>query len=79
MGTVLPDDAVRDLPIVGIMGNDALSLVRTLPGLNLTTGDPRTTATDTKLAGVSAANIQIQRDDCSLRRSSTRTWSAKSV
>ena len=62
VGTVLPDDAVRDLPIVGIMGNDALSLVRTLPGLNMTTGDPRTTANDTKLAGVSAANIQIQRD-----------------
>jgi hypothetical protein len=35
VGTVLPEQAVRDLPVVGVMGNDALGLVRTLPGLNL--------------------------------------------
>ena len=32
VGAVLPQDAVRSLPIVGAMGNDAMGLVRTLPG-----------------------------------------------
>src|SRR6185295_17462960 len=35
VGAVLPENTVRDLPIVGVMGNDALNLVRTLPGMNL--------------------------------------------
>src|SRR5215470_5364704 len=61
VGTVLPEQAVRDLPVVGVMGNDALGLVRTLPGLNLA-DDLVNNANDSKLAGVSAANVQIQRD-----------------
>src|SRR6266850_1959522 len=61
VGAVLPEKAVRDLPVVGVMGNDALNLVRTLPGLNLS-NDLIFAANDSKLAGVSAANIQIQRD-----------------
>src|SRR5690349_14288052 len=59
VGTVLPEAAVRDLPVVGVMGNDALGLVRTLPGLNLA-DDLVNNANDSKLAGVSAANVQIQ-------------------
>src|SRR5436190_6934283 len=35
VGAVLPEQSVRSLPVVGVMGNDALGLVRTLPGLNL--------------------------------------------
>jgi len=35
VGAVLPENTVRDLPIVGVMGNDAMNLVRTLPGMNL--------------------------------------------
>jgi hypothetical protein len=61
VGAVLPEQAVRDLPVVGVMGNDALGLVRTLPGLNLA-DDLVNNANDSKLAGVSAANVQIQRD-----------------
>src|SRR5436309_13883428 len=61
VGAVLPEKAVRDLPVVGVMGNDALNLVRTLPGLNLS-NDLIFAANDSKLAGVSAASIQIQRD-----------------
>src|SRR6185436_12550799 len=34
VGAVLPENTVRDLPIVGVMGNDAMNLVRTLPGMN---------------------------------------------
>src|SRR5213595_368211 len=61
VGAVLPEKTVRDLPIVGVMGNDTLNLVRTLPGLNLS-NDLIFAANDSKLAGVSASNIQIQRD-----------------
>src|SRR5207253_3040085 len=61
VGAVLPEKTVRDLPVVGVMGNDALNLVRTLPGLNLA-NDLVLAANDSKLAGVSAANVQIQRD-----------------
>jgi hypothetical protein len=61
VGAVLPEKTVQDLPIVGVMGNDALNLVRTLPGLNLS-NDLIFAANDSKLAGVSAANVQIQRD-----------------
>src|SRR5262245_597288 len=61
VGAVLPEQAVRSLPVVGVMGNDVLSLVRTLPGLNLA-GDLVLNANDSKVAGVSAANAQVQRD-----------------
>ena len=61
VGGVLPEKTVRDLPIVGAMGNDALNLVRTMPGMNLSS-DLINNANDTKLAGVSAANVAVQRD-----------------
>ena len=60
VGAVLPQNTVRDLPIVGVMGNDAMNLVRTLPGMNLSS-DLINNANDTKLAGVSAANVTVQR------------------
>jgi len=61
VGGTLTEKTVQDLPVVGVMGNDALSQVRTLPGLNLS-NDLVLSANDSKLAGVSAANVNIQRD-----------------
>src|SRR5215471_9320147 len=61
VGGVLTEKTVRDLPVVGVMGNDVLNQVRTLPGLNLS-NDLVLQANDSKLAGVSAANVNIQRD-----------------
>jgi hypothetical protein len=61
VGAVLPEQAVRSLPVIGVMGNDTLSLVRTLPGLNLA-DDLVLEANNSKVAGVSAANAQVQRD-----------------
>src|SRR5262245_15116036 len=61
VGGVLPENTVRDLPVVGVMGNDVLNQVRTLPGLNLSS-DLINNANDSKLAGVSAANVNNQRD-----------------
>jgi hypothetical protein len=61
VGAVLPEQAVRSLPVIGVMGNDTLNLVRTLPGLNLS-DDLVNEANNTKVAGVSAANAQVQRD-----------------
>ena len=61
VGGALTEKTVRDLPVVGVMGNDALTQVRTLPGLNLS-NDLVLSANDSKLAGVSAANVNIQRD-----------------
>ena len=61
VGAVLPEKEVRDLPVIGVMGSDVLSLVRTMAGVNMT-NDPIFGGNNTKLAGVSAANVQIQRD-----------------
>jgi hypothetical protein len=61
VGEVLPEKTVQDLPIVGPMGNDVLSLTRVMAGVTLT-DSPIFAANATELAGVSAANIQIQRD-----------------
>jgi len=61
VGGVLPGRTVQDLPVVGVMGNDVLNQVRVLPGLNLS-NDLVLQANDSKLAGVSAANVNIQRD-----------------
>ena len=61
VGGTLTEKTVRDLPVVGVMGNDVLTQVRTLPGLNLS-NDLVLSANDSKLAGVSAANVNIQRD-----------------
>jgi hypothetical protein len=73
VGTVLPEEAVRTLPVVGVMGNDVLSLVRTLPGLNLH-DDLVLNANDSKVAGVSAANAQVTRDG--LDASAAGRWPA---
>jgi hypothetical protein len=61
VGAVLPEKEVQDLPVIGVMGSDVLSLVRTMAGVNMT-NDPIFGGNNTKLAGVSAANVQIQRD-----------------
>src|SRR2546428_443837 len=50
VGGVLPEKTVQDLPVVGVMGNDVLSQVRVLPGLNLSS-DLVLLANDSKLAG----------------------------
>jgi hypothetical protein len=67
VGAVLPEKTVQELPAVGVMGSDVVDLVRTLPGISL--NDPRVPAssltnraTNTMVAGVSAANVQVQRD-----------------
>src|ERR1051326_3327277 len=71
VGGVLPEKTVRDLPVVGTMGNDVLDLTRTMAGVNLS-NDVILGANNTKLAGVSAANIQIQRDG--VEASSSGRW-----
>jgi hypothetical protein len=71
VGAVLPEQTVRALPVVGTMGNDVLDLTRTMAGINLSS-DLILGANNTKLAGVSAANIQIQRDG--VEASSSGRW-----
>jgi hypothetical protein len=62
VGAVLPEKTVQGLPVVGIMGNDAVTgLIGTLPGINLSS-DLVLQANNTMVAGVSAANVNIQRD-----------------
>ena len=62
VGAVLPEKTVQNLPVVGIMGNDAITgLIGTLPGINLSS-DLVLAANSTMVAGVSAANVNIQRD-----------------
>jgi hypothetical protein len=61
VGQVLAERTVSEMPIVSPIGNDVLSLTRLLPGVSMTTS-PIFGANDTLLAGVSAANVQIQRD-----------------
>jgi len=58
---------VQDLPTVGVMGNDVLDLVRTLPGIQ--PGRPTCAGEqsdqprpNTMVAGISAGNVQVQRD-----------------
>src|SRR4051812_32007959 len=62
VGSVLPENTVRDLPNTGVMGNDAVSgLIGTLPGINLSS-DLVLAANSTMVAGVSAAFVNVQRD-----------------
>jgi hypothetical protein len=61
VGQVLSQETVRELPLVGTMGNDVLDLIRVMAGVTMTT-NPIFAANSTELAGVSASNIQIQRD-----------------
>ena len=64
VGAVLPDTEIKALPIVGIMGNDAVSgLVGTMPGITgINTIDQTLTANNDMVAGVSAAFVNITRD-----------------
>jgi len=73
VGQVLPEQTVRDMPIVSPVGNDVLSLTRLLPGVSMTES-PIFGANDTLLAGVSAANVQIQRDG--VEASASGRWTA---
>ncbi|HEY2380503.1 MAG TPA: TonB-dependent receptor [Terriglobia bacterium] len=62
VGAVLPQRTVVDLPITGVMGNDAVSgLIGTLPGINLSS-DLVLAANSTMAAGVSAAYVNVTRD-----------------
>ncbi len=61
VGQVLSQETVRNMPLVGAMGNDVLDLIRVMGGVTMTTS-PIFAANSTELAGVSASNIQIQRD-----------------
>src|SRR5262245_20531838 len=63
VGAVLPQKTVQALPVVGVMGNDAVTgLIGTLPGINLSS-DLVLAANSTMVAGVSAANVNIQRSE----------------
>ena len=64
---------MRELPVIGAMGNDVLSLIRVMPGVTMTT-NPIFAANSTELAGVSASNIQIQRDG--VDASASGRWAA---
>ena len=68
VGAVLPEQAVRTLPVVGVMGSDVVDLVRTLPGISL--NDPRVPAssltnratnTDRKSTRLNSSHIQKSR------------------
>jgi len=62
VGAVLPDKALQALPIVGVMGNDAITgLIGTMPGINFSS-DQIFLANQDMVAGVSAADVNIQRD-----------------
>jgi hypothetical protein len=73
VGQVLSEDTVRELPVIGAMGNDVLSLIRVMPGVTMT-NNPIFAANSTELAGVSASNIQIQRDG--VDASASGRWAA---
>jgi hypothetical protein len=73
VGQVLNQTTVQELPVIGVMGNDVLSLIRVMAGVTMTT-DPIFGANNTELAGVSAANIQIQRDG--VEASASGRWAA---
>jgi Carboxypeptidase regulatory-like domain len=62
VGAVLPEKTIQDLPITGVMGNDAVTgLIGTLPGINFS-ADQVLQANSTMVAGVSAAFVNLQRD-----------------
>ena len=88
VGGVLTENRARDLPMVGSRGNEVLNLLQTLPGVVMS-DSPVLSPNSTTFAGVSAANVNIQRDgvDAGARAGgrpgqpatqSIRTWSAKS-
>ncbi|PYS34557.1 MAG: hypothetical protein DMG14_29170, partial [Acidobacteria bacterium] len=62
VGSVLPERQVRDLPLVS---NNVLELTQVLAGV-VTTVSPVFGANDTKFAGVSARDVNVQRDGVSV-------------
>jgi hypothetical protein len=62
VGQVLPETQVRNLPLVG---NNALDLIGVMAGVNVTVS-PVFGAEATSFAGVSARDINIQRDGVSV-------------
>ena len=73
VGQSLSQETVREMPVVGAMGNDVLSLIRVMAGVTMTT-NAIFAANSTELAGVSASNIQIQRDG--VDASASGRWAA---
>jgi hypothetical protein len=61
VGGVLERAQIEILPVISGQGAEAIDLVRTLPGVQMTS-DPIAGGDDTTLAGVSAAFAQVQRD-----------------
>ena len=62
VGNVLPERQVRDLPLVS---NNVLDLTQVMAGV-VTTVSPVFGANDTKFAGVSARDVNVQRDGISV-------------
>src|SRR5437867_10408113 len=62
VGSVLPQRQVQDLPLVS---NDVLDLTQVMAGV-VTTLSPVFGANDTKFAGVSARDVNVQRDGISV-------------
>src|SRR5207247_11351003 len=62
LGNVLPERQVRDLPLIS---NNVLDLTQVMAGV-VTTVSPVFGANDTKFAGVSARDINVQRDGISV-------------
>jgi hypothetical protein len=62
IGQVLPENKVRDLPLIS---NNVLDLIATLSGVTVTTS-PIFGAEGTSFAGVSARDINVQRDGVSV-------------
>src|SRR5437867_4426121 len=62
VGAVLPETKVRDLPLTS---NNVLDLTQVMPGV-YTTVSPVFGANETKFAGVSARDVNVQRDGVSV-------------
>jgi hypothetical protein len=62
VGSVLPETQVRDLPLIS---NNVLELTQVMAGV-FTTVSPVFGANDTKFAGVSARDVNVQRDGVSV-------------
>ncbi|PYS37348.1 MAG: hypothetical protein DMG14_21605, partial [Acidobacteria bacterium] len=62
VGAVLPENKVRDLPLIS---NNVLDLTQVMAGV-VTTVSPVFGANDTKFAGVSARDVNVQRDGVSV-------------
>jgi hypothetical protein len=63
VGLVLPEKKVVELPLVN---NNVLDLIKVMGGTVMTDQNPIFNANDTVMAGVSAGNINLQRDGVSI-------------